>query len=94
MNELLINLRESKNISRKELANFLGISLSMVEKVERGVRRVSPDLAIKWGNKLGLKETQLYQYFFTYKPDNMCRSEAANILDAEVELAATLSKTG
>lgn len=76
MNELLIKAREKKKLERKELAELLGVSRSMVEKVERGVRRASPDLAKKWGSKLGIKETQIYRYFFTYKPDNKCRSKA------------------
>lgn len=71
MNDLLIKQRENKKISRKELAEALYISYSMVLKVESGIRRASPDLAKKWGDKIGLKETQLYQYFFAIKPDNM-----------------------
>ncbi|MCE5286965.1 MAG: helix-turn-helix domain-containing protein [Pelosinus sp.] len=49
MNELLIKRREKKKISRSKLAEILNISHSMVEKVERGVRRASPDLAREWG---------------------------------------------
>lgn len=73
MNQLLIKRREKKKKSRQELAILLNISKSMVEKVERGVRRASPDLAKKWGDVLGLKEAHLYKYFFALKPDNMCK---------------------
>jgi transcriptional regulator with XRE-family HTH domain len=76
VNELLTKARERKRLTRKEMADFLGISLSMVEKVEKGSRRASPDLAKKWGDRLGIKETQLYKYFFAHKADNMCRESA------------------
>jgi transcriptional regulator with XRE-family HTH domain len=79
INALLVNLRNSKKISRKELAKFLNISYSMVEKVERGSRRASPYLAKKWGNKLGIKDSQLYQYFFDIESDyKSCLSNADN----------------
>ena len=71
MNGLLVESREKKKITRKKLAEVLSISISMVEKVENGSRRASPDLARRWGNALGIKETQLYKYFFTEKQDNM-----------------------
>ncbi|HWR06178.1 helix-turn-helix transcriptional regulator [Sporomusa sp.] len=95
MNEILIKARERKGITRKELAEILKISFSMVEKVERGVRRASPDLAKKWGDELGIKESQIYRYFFVIKPDNMCQSDVSNN-DLEVidQQAATLPKTG
>lgn len=76
MNSKLIDLREAKDISRTELSRILEISRSMIEKVERGTRRASPDLAKKWGLLLGLKESQLYHYFFANKPDNMCKTSS------------------
>ncbi len=86
MNQLLIKRREQKKKSRKELAFLLKISKSMVEKVERGVRRASPDLAKKWGTELGLKEAQLYKYFFASEPDNMCKECKA--IDSDPDSAA------
>lgn len=77
MNYSLIRLRKKKKISRKELSELVEISESMIEKVERGTRRASPDLARNWGRVLGLEESQLYQYFFTEKPDIMCRNGGA-----------------
>lgn len=97
MNNLLIDAREKKGITRRELADFLEISLSMVEKVEKGIRQASPGLAKKWGDQLGLKETQLYRYFFAYQPDNKCREEqnpTTSDQRANDQQAATLSKTG
>lgn len=69
VNDLLVKARENKRLSRKELAEALEISVSMVAKVENCIRRASPDLACRWAEKLGIKETQLYKYFFDYKPD-------------------------
>jgi len=71
MNFSLIDEREKKKISPSELAGCLGISLSMVYKVEKGVRRASPSLAKKWANKLGIKEKYIFKYFFSDNPDNM-----------------------
>jgi len=78
MNELLVKARENKKLSRKELAESLGISLSMVHKVESGSRRVSPNLAKKWGDKLDIEETHFYRYFFAEQPDIMCRNIASD----------------
>lgn len=71
MNDLLIKKRKILELTRKELAAMLGVSLSMVEKVEKGTRRASPDLAFKWGKTIGIKETQLFKYFFANKSDIM-----------------------
>lgn len=60
-------------MTRKELSTRLHISFSMIEKVERGVRRASPDLAKGWANELGIDEEKIYKYFFAYTPDNRCK---------------------
>lgn len=66
---------------------MLGISLSMVEKVEKRSRRPSPDLARLWAAMLGIKETQIYKHFFDFKPDNMCR-------DGDLKQSSVLPQTG
>ena len=71
MNKLLIGKRENLGLTRKQLAEYMGISISMVEKVEKGTRRASPDLARRWGKRLGIKESQLFEYFFDYQSDIM-----------------------
>lgn len=90
MNELLVNKRVKKNISRTGLAELLGVSLSMIIKVEKGSRTASPNLAKRWGEKIGIKETQLYKYFFNNRLD-----DKSNCSDGmQDEQAACLSKTG
>ena len=64
MRFLLVQKREKAKLERKKLAELLGISRSMVEKVEKGTRRASPSLAKKWGQKIGIPESQLFRYFF------------------------------
>ncbi|MEN6567138.1 MAG: helix-turn-helix transcriptional regulator [Veillonellales bacterium] len=71
MNTRLIQKRENCGLSRKELAVSIEVSISTIEKVEKGTRRASPDLALKWGRKIGIKETQLFKYFFINKSDIM-----------------------
>ena len=94
MNNLLIESRGKRQMTRRELANSLDISLSMVEKVERGIRQASPGLAKKWGNLLGLKDTQLYRYFFAYQPDNKCRREREPENTNGLDQQSPFSKTG
>ena len=71
MRTLLVEKRKQANVSRKDLAVFLGISLSMVEKVEKGTRTASPTLAKKWGHKVGVPDSQLFRYFFDEQSDNI-----------------------
>lgn len=71
MRSLLVQKREKVKVERKKLAEFLGISRSMVEKVEKGTRNASPSLAKKWGQKIGIPESQLFRYFFDKQSDNM-----------------------
>lgn len=71
MNELLINSRECVGLTRRQVAERIGVSLSMVEKVEKGTRRASPDLAKKWGREIGVREAQLFKYFFANGSDIM-----------------------
>lgn len=86
MNELLIEKRERAGLTRKQVAESIGVSLSMVEKVEKGTRRASPDLAKKWGKEIGVKETQMFKYFFDNEQDIMSYLES--------EPSATLPRTG
>ena len=71
MRTILIEKRKKSNIERQELADFLGISLSTVEKVEKGTRNPSPGLAKRWGQKIGIPDSQLFRYFFDDQSDNM-----------------------
>ena len=81
MNVLLIQKRENLGFTRKQIADSTGISVSMVEKVEKGTRRASPDLARRWGEQLGIKEGQLFKYFFAHKQDIM--SDFTNGVDQQ-----------
>lgn len=71
MRNSLVEKRKKAKVLRKQLAELLGISLSMVEKVEKGTRTASPSLAKRWGQKIGIPETQLFRYFFDKQSDNM-----------------------
>ena len=48
--ERLQNLREYNEISRKELASFLNISVSAIGMYERGAREPNIDILIKLAN--------------------------------------------
>jgi len=87
VNELLIQKRENLGFTRKQIAEITRISVSMVEKVEKGTRRASPDLARRWGKQLGIKESQLFKYFFDCQSDIMSDC-------ADQQQATMLPRTG
>ena len=66
---LLMQKRKEAGLRRKDLVKLLGISYSMIEKVEKGRRTASPGLAKKWGDLIGVSERELYRYFFTQQAD-------------------------
>lgn len=57
--EKLKKLREERKLSRKEIANLLGISESYYSKIENGKKRLFYDMAIKIAD------------IFKTKPDNI-----------------------
>ena len=46
--EFLRDMREKAGITQKELAKEMGISRSMVASIEKGRRRVTDDMHMKW----------------------------------------------
>lgn len=64
MNRLLIDARRARNLGRKDLAQQLNISMSMVAKVEGGYRNPSAPLLKKWATLLQIPEEKIYLYFF------------------------------
>ncbi|EAE4195947.1 XRE family transcriptional regulator, partial [Listeria monocytogenes] len=40
VNEMIINLREKRNISQRELANRIGINKSVMNRIESGERDI------------------------------------------------------
>ncbi|WP_080310425.1 helix-turn-helix domain-containing protein [Burkholderia pseudomallei] len=45
--------REKHRLTRKRLAEILGVSVQLVGHIERGVRGISAENAIKWEDLLG-----------------------------------------
>lgn len=74
MNKKLIEIRVKKGLSISDLARSLGISESMVRKVETGLRRPSALLAKRWADQLKISDNNIFKYFFDFKTDNMCKN--------------------
>lgn len=51
--------RKLKNLTQQELANVLGISISIIGGIERGTREPSRDVIIKISRILGVTEEEL-----------------------------------
>ena len=47
MNNKLKELRKEKGLSQKEIANFIGVSVSAYSNYEQGIREPSYDILIK-----------------------------------------------
>ena len=80
MRESLMLARVAKRMSKSELAALLGVSRSMVNKVEQGIRRASPDLARLWSELLGIGESEMYKVFFAPSQDNMCTNIRTRVI--------------
>lgn len=63
-NNILREYRETNGISRAELADQLGISLSMVAHIENSIRGISPERAISWSKLLGIPKEKLCPRIF------------------------------
>ena len=57
-------IRKFHSITAEKLAKRLGVSVSMVHKVESGNRRASVTLAMKWAKALKIPEKEILDYFF------------------------------
>ena len=68
--------RERMNISQTELGNRVGLSLSGIQKIERGDRWPSPDNVEKIANALGVPATAL----FSGLPSRVTPQEALAVL--------------
>ncbi len=66
--QVLIDARGSMSLD--ELAKALDVSKSMVEKVEKGTRRASIDLAKRWAKFLNIAD--IWGAFYADPTDNMC----------------------
>ncbi len=58
--KLLIETRNSKNMTQYELAKAIGVSRSHYTNIEKGNRRPSPKTAQKIGDVLGIDWTIFY----------------------------------
>lgn len=52
-------LRESRNMTLKDLSSILGIDVSMLGKIEKGTRQANPSIISKLSQTFGLNETEL-----------------------------------
>ena len=60
----IIKIRRSEdNISLKEFADFLGISESMLSRIENGERRISPENLKKVAQYLKISEREINVYY-------------------------------
>ncbi len=55
------DLRLGKKLSQAELADLSDVDVTMVNKIELGERRPSPELAQKLGLILGINWTKFYE---------------------------------
>ncbi len=58
----LINLRESRNLSRKELASKLNVSREAVQKWESGLRKPPIEMAIEIADYFGVSLDYLFDH--------------------------------
>lgn len=70
MNYKLINFRKEKCKSQLEMAKLLGVSLSLYEKVERGIRNPSYKFICKFKNVF--YDTSVDSIFFEEKRHESC----------------------
>ncbi len=61
--------RRIRNKSMQELADFLGISLSAVSKIEKGYRRIDKDQLVKVGNFLTCNPEDIFVNEATSQPE-------------------------
>lgn len=61
MNVWLKNIREEKNLTQQSLAKRIGISRQMVNSIENGTRRPSPEVAKKIAKILGFEWTKFFE---------------------------------
>jgi len=57
----LQNIRESKKMTQQEIANLAGVDISMISKIESGLRRPSVELAKKIAKVLDFDWTLFYR---------------------------------
>jgi transcriptional regulator with XRE-family HTH domain len=73
--DILIKYRETKGLSRSQLAKLLGCSQSYVGHVERDIRRLSWKTAMAWEKKLGIDRKLLAPHIFGSAPIASSTSE-------------------
>ena len=56
---VLKTYRKARRLNQKELAELLGVSVSMVSHLEKGIRRITPDKAVEWEPVLGIPRAKL-----------------------------------
>ena len=69
-----IEARKKVKMSRKRLARILAVCPSTIEKVEKGQRNPSVELAKKWSEALKLEDT--WEVFFDNESDNMSNNNS------------------
>jgi len=61
----LIDLRLEKRLSQSHLAGLIGVSQSMIQMIESGQRRPSPEVAQRIADLFGLTRDQMWDMFYT-----------------------------
>ncbi|MGI6550140.1 MAG: helix-turn-helix transcriptional regulator [Syntrophomonadales bacterium] len=69
-NEALINFRESNNLTQQQMADKIGVSLSLYQKVEKGERNSSFNFICRF--KHIYPNADIESIFFAQKPHGTC----------------------
>jgi len=72
----LSSYRKKHKLSQQALADKLGISRQLVGLIESGERRITPDNAVEWEQKLGVSREFLMPAFFGKSKPNVTASSA------------------
>jgi len=68
--------RKKYKLSQQGLADKLGISRQLVGLIESGKRRITPDNAVEWEQKLGVSREFLMPMFFAKPKPRVATSSA------------------
>lgn len=66
----LVNFRVMNNLTQKEMANKVGITLTLYSKIELGVRNPSYNFLVKF--KQAFKDVDVDKLFFNDQQHNSC----------------------
>lgn len=87
----LINLRESKNLSKKELAAALNVSREAVQKWESGLRKPPIEMAISIADFFNVS----LDYLFDHKTTGVMisKEDAGKLIDLKTVIESIDKKT-